>query len=174
VAAVALIVILAYAFWPKGNPPHDSTSEATKKAEDQTNPAPSTTGRSSAKVSNSTKITKPSLPSQPVSTKAAVHSSGGAVLQQVLPQVADSARRTITGRIKVRVEVSVDQSGNVTEAKLDKSGPSKYFARLSQQAAEKWKFEPAQANGQPAPSEWFLDFVFTSSGTNATSQQLKH
>jgi TonB family protein len=56
--------------------------------------------------------------------------------------------------------VVVDASGNVTGTSFDRPGPSKYFARLAQQAAEGWKFNPAQSGGQDVPREWILRFQF--------------
>jgi TonB family protein len=64
------------------------------------------------------------------------------------------------------VKVAVDASGNVISAALDSPGPSKYFARQALQAAQAWKFTPAQMNGQQVPSEWVLKFAFSSAGTD--------
>jgi len=38
--------------------------------------------------------------------------------------------------VKVTVNVDVDRSGNVEDAQLESSGPSKYFARAALQAAQ--------------------------------------
>lgn len=89
----------------------------------------------------------------------------GAVLHQVLPDVSSHARNTIQGHVRVSVKVTVDESGNVTEATLASPGPSRYFARLATQAAQEWKFSPAQAHGQPVPSQWLLRFAFGRSST---------
>ncbi len=90
----------------------------------------------------------------------------GAIVQQVLPEVPQSASRTITGKIRIRVKASVDENGNVSQAILDSPSKSNYFNRLAQQAAEKWKFSPAAGN-------WFIHFVFTSSGINANAEPAK-
>jgi TonB family protein len=84
----------------------------------------------------------------------------GAVLEQVLPDVPQSASDTITGTVRVRVRVAVDQAGNVTDAALDSPGPSKYFANLAVRAARRWKFKPPQKDGKDVPSEWLLNFGF--------------
>jgi TonB family protein len=80
------------------------------------------------------------------------------VLQQVLPDVSRGAQNTITGHVKVSVQVSVDASGSVSEAKFVSPGPSKYFADRSLAAARRWKFTPPQVSGQAAASEWILRF----------------
>ncbi len=98
-------------------------------------------------------------------------SSRGAVVEKVLPQVSASARHTITGKIKVQVKVDVDAAGNVTQATLHSPGPSKYFARLALESARGWKFEPAQADGKPVPSEWMLRFAFGRNGTEVSPVQ---
>ena len=95
----------------------------------------------------------------------------GSVLQQVLPPVASSARRTIDGKIKVGVRVEVDPSGKVTEVKLISPGPSKYFARLALEASREWKFTPPQVQGQAVASQWDLRFAFRRGGTDVVSTQ---
>ena len=95
----------------------------------------------------------------------------GSVLKQVLPQVSSSARQTIEGKIKVVVRVDVDSSGNVSEAKLVSAGPSKYFSRLSQEAARQWKFTPPQVQGKPVASQWTLRFGFRRAGTEVASTE---
>jgi TonB family protein len=82
----------------------------------------------------------------------------GSVVQQVLPEVSRSAQNTITGRVKVSVQVSVDASGNVSQAKLVSAGPSRYFADRALEAARRWKFAPPQVDGTAAASEWLLRF----------------
>jgi TonB family protein len=89
---------------------------------------------------------------------------GGDEVQQVLPNVPQSASNTIQGTIRVRVRVRVDASGNVTGADLDSPGPSKYFARLSLEAAQRWKFAPSS---QSAGRGFLLHFEFRNSGPRA-------
>jgi TonB family protein len=89
----------------------------------------------------------------------------GEVAHQVMPQVLQSARNSIQGRLKVRVKVNVDRAGNVEDAELESRGPSKYFARAALQAARDWKFKPATVNGRGVLSTWILRFEFTRGGT---------
>jgi TonB family protein len=86
--------------------------------------------------------------------------------------VSPSARDTIEGKIRVRVRVQVDASGNVTEARLESAGPSKYFARLSVEAAREWKFTPSQVQGRPVASEWVLRFGFRRTDTEVIPEQV--
>jgi TonB family protein len=96
------------------------------------------------------------------------------VLQQVLPEVSKTARNTIQGTVKVGVRVTVDSSGNVTKATFESPGPSKYFARKAIEAAQQWKFKPAQNHGQPVPREWTLRFQFKRSGTDVIPSPAAH
>ena len=88
-----------------------------------------------------------------------------------MPVVSHGARNTIQGKVKVRVRVQVDTSGNVTAATLDSPSPSKYFSRIALESAQGWKFTPAQAHGQFVPSEWTLRFGFTRSDTEVVPAQ---
>ncbi|MEJ2007627.1 MAG: TonB family protein [Acidobacteriota bacterium] len=91
----------------------------------------------------------------------------GGVRQKVLPNVPQSASDTIRGTIRVIVKVVVDPSGSVVEATLVSPGPSRYFARLSLQAAQKWKFWPAEVGGRHVSNERLLQFDYKNSGTEA-------
>ncbi len=84
----------------------------------------------------------------------------GSVSRQVMPDVSKSAQNTIEGRLRVVVEVSVDASGDVSEAKLVSPGPSVYFANRALAAARGWKFTPPQVDGRAAASVWVLRFQF--------------
>jgi TonB family protein len=95
------------------------------------------------------------------------------VSQQVVPEVPQSARNTITGKIRVTVQVSVDPSGKVSEAKLVSQAESKYFARLALEAARKWSFIPAQVNAHAVGSEWNLRFQFARAGTQVVASEVR-
>jgi TonB family protein len=97
----------------------------------------------------------------------------GRVLQEISPDVSQTARNTITGHVKVGVQVSVDTSGNVSQARLVSPVGSKYFANQTLAAARRWKFSPARVNGQPAPSEWVLRFQFGRASTKVSSAETK-
>jgi len=72
------------------------------------------------------------------------------------------------------VRVTVDSSGNVTNATFESPGPSKYFARKAMEAAQQWKFKPVQTDGQPVSREWILQFQFKNSGTNIIPSPAAH
>lgn len=97
----------------------------------------------------------------------------GSVLQQVMPDVSRSAQNTITGRIKVSVQVSVNSSGSVTQARLSSPGPSKYFANQALTAARRWKFNPPQVDGGAVASEWVLRFQFGRASTQVFPSETK-
>jgi len=102
---------------------------------------------------------------------AAVASSKGEVLDQVLPDVSEKARATIHGKVRVSVKVQVDPSGSVTGAEFDSPGPSQFFADLALQAARKWAFTPPEVNGKSVASEWRLKFEFTPKDTKVAPTQ---
>jgi len=112
----------------------------------------------------------PPSPARPAINTA---DAGGKVVKQVVPDVPKSARNTVTGKIKVNVEVDVNPSGKVTTAKLTRSGPSHYFANLALKAAQEWEFSPPEVNGQAAPSAWMLHFRFSRAGADVAPERLK-
>jgi TonB family protein len=89
-----------------------------------------------------------------------------------MPDLLPSAVQSIHGVVNVKVRVTVDASGNVESASLDAPGPSKYFAKMSLQAAQNWKFKPAQADGESTSRAWILNFKFTQAGADVTPVQV--
>ncbi len=138
-----------------------SAPQETHPTETSTAPANLPTGQSSPPFAEKTEATP-------------TGSSPGTVLHQVLPEVSRSAQSTIHGRVKVSVQVSVDASGNVSQAKLTSPGPSKYFANQALTAARRWKFNPPQVDGQASKSEWVLRFQFGRTSTQVFPAQIKH
>jgi TonB family protein len=108
----------------------------------------------------------------PAATKTA--SSAGAVTHQVIPEIPQSAKNTITGTIKVTVNVDVDSSGKVTSARLKSAGPSRYFAGKAVAAAQHWVFAPPVVEGRPTDSAWLLQFRFRRTSTQASFQRSNH
>jgi TonB family protein len=96
----------------------------------------------------------------------------GQVAGQVLPDVPREARNTIRGTVKISVRTDVDASGRVVSAKLDSAGPSKYFAKLTLDAARQWKFRPPNLNGGDVGSEWVLRFELTRTATKVRPVQV--
>jgi TonB family protein len=88
----------------------------------------------------------------------------GAVAERVMPDLLPSAQQSISGKVNVSVRVEVDAVGNVSNAAFDSAGPSRYFARQAMQAAQRWRFKPAQVDGKAVSSAWLLHFHFTQSG----------
>ena len=96
------------------------------------------------------------------------------VVTQVLPDLLPTAVHSIQGKINVEVRVTVDSGGNVSNAEFESEGPSKYFSKAALDAAQKWKFKPAQPGGQPAPSDWIINFQFKQSGVEVTPTRASH
>jgi TonB family protein len=162
VAVVALLIGLVV-FYPRGK----NTPAGTEVKPGQTAPAP-------APVVSSPESPKPAKKAASQSAAVQGAAAQGEVLHQVLPDVPQSARDTITGTVKVGVQVTVDSSGKVTAAELASPGPSPYFAKLALQAAQGWEFSPPQVNGQPAESVWLLHFRFRQTSTQASAERVRH
>lgn len=98
-------------------------------------------------------------------------SAQGQVAHRAMPEVLQSATRSIRGTVKVSVKVNVDRAGNVEDAELASRGPSKYFAQAALKAAQQWTFHPPQVGGRGVLSTWILQFEFTRDGTNVVPHQ---
>jgi TonB family protein len=137
-------------------PPATVQTPAAQTPAVQTNPAP-----------------EHSAPPPIKAPKTAQAPERGKVLQQVLPDVSRGAKNTITGHVKVGVQVAVDAEGNVTQATLISAGPSRYFANQSLAAARRWKFSPPRVGEEPSSSEWILRFEFGRKSTQVFPSQVK-
>jgi len=158
--AVLLLVGLAV-FFSRGKSVSPPTPIATTEQ-----PAPQAPPKTAPAPASQPQVREPAVaPNKAVA-------SGGEVAHQVLPDVPQSARNTITGTIKVNVQVEVDPSGKVTTAKFKSAGPSKYFAGLAMKAAQRWEFSPPEVDGKPTPSTWLLQFRFKRTSTQASPERV--
>jgi TonB family protein len=191
---VAIVVLAAAALLlgpklfnprPEAQPVSSASSQPPPSPDGQSAPAmrepaptPAETKPSATKQRDERHTSKAAAPSPAPAVAAATKiSTGGSdpgkVLQQIEPVVSRSARNTISGTIRIKVKVAVDAAGNIERATFVTEGPSKYFARQAMQAAQQWKFAPAQVNGQAAPSAWILHFGFRRSGIEVDSEPAK-
>ncbi len=107
------------------------------------------------------------LPPKPTRSDLATSPSAQ---HEVIPEVPQSARRTISGHIKVWVRVIVDQDGSVFAVTADRIGPSRYFQRLAIEAAKKWTFPPTDTRSRRLIQ---IRFDFSRDGTTARSVPLQ-
>jgi serine/threonine protein kinase len=140
IALIVVAVVIAILFAVKG-----THQPATPNAQTEATPA-----------------TQPPVAETPTSQVAPSAAMSG-IVRRVLPEPSAGALRTIQGHIKVRMRLSVDPSGNVSEARFTSAGPSKYFSRLSMEAAKQWQFTPIAGTSR----EWNVLFEFTRSGVEA-------
>lgn len=158
IGLVIAVLVAAAIFWSH-----------TKSATAPANPAAQQTAPMSPAQSAPPPKPNPAVPEPGVPAANAIPGQGG-VVRQVLPEISQSARNTISGTIKIVVRVEVDPTGKVTAARLKSAGPSQYFARLTVAAAQRWQFSAPQVNGQPIPSTWLLTFRLKRSGTQASAE----
>ena len=170
IVAALLVVFGVLHFRGKSSPAQDepattqSTPRAAPAAAPQVTPTPAPTTPSA----HAPAVHEPAP--APKKTSAA----GGEVTHQVIPEIPQSAKNTITGTIKVAVHVEVDAAGKVTSAKFKSAGPSKYFAGQALKAAQGWTFDPPQVDGQPVASAWLLQFRFKRGSTQASPSRITH
>lgn len=109
-------------------------------------------------ASKPAKPVEPEVPQQPDAPPSAIN--------EIIPDVPQSALDTIRGTIRVIVRVTLDKQGTVVAATADEPGPSRYFERLSVQAAKKWTFTPAKLEDQRV---MFVRFYFRRDGATANA-----
>jgi TonB family protein len=179
VAAVLLLAIVGPRIFRHHSPSETGPSSAVQSSAEQAESKPragQAAQPSLAKPQPSVRSDASHAADKPRAAKNAAtnHSSGpqGAVVQQISADVSRSALRTIHGKLKVRVKVTVDSSGQVTAASFDSRGPSRYFAERTLRAAKQWTFQPPQVDGRDVPSEWLLNFEFERSGASIRPAQI--
>ena len=98
----------------------------------------------------------PPKPASPVRVSKGV-SAGEAVtrVQPIYPQIA----RQVNASGEVVVQISISESGRVTEAKAVKGHP--LLRGAAEEAAKKWIFNPTLLDGKPVKQSGSLTFVFT-------------
>lgn len=106
-------------------------------------------------------------PSEDTSEGDTESDSAPGIVHKVMPSVIPQARNSIHGKVRVTLTVNVDQSGNVVESSFISRGPSRYFAKVAEEAARQWKFTPASADARA----WNLEFDFRRSGTTVRSTE---
>ena len=99
-------------------------------------------------------------------------SDDSAVLQRSMPEILPAAQASIHGEFDVKVRLSVDANGVVSDAMFDSEGPSKYFGRQALESSRHWRFKPAQMSGDAVRSVWLLEYHFTQSGVEITPTQI--
>lgn len=134
---------------------------------DQAQPQPQT--QAAAQTQPQAPVPAVSTPPAPAPAPSAQGSapSNPEIVTQVMPDLLPAAVRSIHGKLNVKVKVTVDASGNVSDAEFESEGPSKYFSKAAMDAAQKWKFKPV-------PGTWILDFQFKQSGVEVTPTPASH
>jgi hypothetical protein len=102
-----------------------------------------------------------------------VMNAKGAVLKRLLPSVAPGAFQSMRRPVQVDVRVSVNSKGTVSSAQSVTQSRGNYWARISQQAAEGWKFKPPVSEGQAQASYWMLLFEYNHGRIDVIATQLR-
>ena len=133
-------------------------TEPAKKTEEKPEPQPDRSrivaGSQQADDANKVKATTSSKPTGPVAV--------GSLLPYVSKQAAPvypPAARTMRATGIVKVEVTVDEAGNVAEVQ-NASGPALLQAS-AKDAIRKWKFRPIMVDGQAVKATGFVNFNFS-------------
>jgi TonB family protein len=154
-ALVLIPVVIALVWFGAstfGSKPESATQLAT--------PAPAAS--EPAPVVNAPVVSAPAVSTgSPAQPAAAAADAPPSPVNEVLPAVSRGALNTVRGTIRVTIRVTLDQNGAVVAAAATESGPSRYFARHSLEAAKQWTFTPAKS---AEPRTMLVRFYFKRSG----------
>lgn len=175
-AALVLLLIVAavvglkvFSGEPKARPEPAAKTEITSAEPGQVEnvTAPENDQPASNEKKNLDRVPAAPAPVQPKQPASALvtGASGEDVIHRVIPDAPQSALDTIRGTVRVSIRVSVNPSGDVSDVTIDSPGPSRYFAKLAQQAAQQWKFAPSSGTA----GDWILRFEFSNTGAKASS-----
>jgi serine/threonine protein kinase len=166
VAAVVIVPRIRDEAPPEPSPPVEETRLPVPVPQQSPEPAPPPATRPVKPAREPAPPRRPPEPaSQPRAEPRREVDSGDAVLSGPLPDVAPESLRTVSGKIRVSVGVTVDDSGSVTGASLESAGPSRYFAQQCLRAAGRWKFAAGAAG------RWLVRFEITSSGVTSSARR---
>ncbi len=180
IVAVIVIVAIVAGIEMRGShngPSSDSPAQASSQVQEsqtqsQSVPQPAPQPEPARQPASAAASPSPKPKTERVSRRSDTASVPAGIVRQVMPEPSKGARNTVHGKIRIAVKVAVDSSGNVTDVTFVSSGPSKYFARLAHDAAQQWKFAPAQMDGQNIASEWLLKFAFSRKGTEVSPSRV--
>ena len=170
-AAVLLAIVAAGIYWftsGETRPEATSAVAAPRVASETPRRPEAVTSQAPASQSPSRRVVASQVPAAAAPLAAPVTPARArdpaSVIHEVIPVVPRNASQTIRGTIRVSARVIVDASGSVVAASSEDPGPSRYFERLSLEAAKKWKFAPAETGEKRL---MLVKFNYTRSGTTA-------
>jgi TonB family protein len=172
-AFVGVVVVLALAWIAIGALRSDSNSDELSAPEHASEVAASASPvPSTAPAATSAETSAAHSQSPEAQTQIAVPESAGtnmvpSPIDEVLPTPSRNALQTIRGTIRVFIQVTIDKQGKVVAAESQQAGPSRYFERLSLEAAKQWTFTTTDSE-QPRTS--LLRFHFTRDGVTGHAQ----
>jgi len=173
VAAVVLTGVFAFRPAPTTETPPPVVAElkteprVIQKPAPASPPAPTPAAKPKPAKPEPPKPTAAPTPPKPVESKPTASTDTDGVAR-VMPDIPSSARRTIRGRVRVNVRVTVDPDGRVTQATSAPPAASAYFTTRVLAAARSWKFPPASA-----PSEWMLRFELLRGDTRVSAAKAR-
>jgi len=167
IAALAAVFIVALGGWlmraPRSTPSSGAVSVQPAAAVETNPPAEKPNAVNAAGPASPANPANPAKPANPAGAAPA----GGGILSRAMPDIPQKARNTISGKVTVNVKVSVDPSGSVQDATLERPRSSKYLSDRAVAAARLWKFEPASV-----PQEWLLRFELYRDRTTVSPSRL--
>jgi serine/threonine protein kinase len=147
---------------PAQTQPSPTQSTSTPSSDDDTQSSAATPSKARTDVQPVSQAAQSAPPADISSSAPATRAEDapGDVAKRVLPNVSPAAAEGMRGPVLVEIRVHVSKSGSVESATYMTSGPGNYFGKISQRAAEGWKFDPPMRHGRAEPSVWLLRFSY--------------
>jgi serine/threonine protein kinase len=161
--AVAAALLISIAVWVR----FSDTSQAHPQSSVVSAPTPVAPALIPTSPQPDSEPSGPVVPS-PIQPSVPPEVTQNAALLEAKPNVPQDISEKIQRPIPVTLRVLVGPSGDVVGALMENPGPSKYLARLAEEAAREWKF--AETDEQSA-RVWLLRFEFTREGVTAKATE---
>jgi TonB family protein len=123
-------------------------------------------------VDGASTVESQSAVGEPDAGDAAADVAAGDPVGRFVPDVPKAILERIRGVVRVKVRIRFNESGDVVEAELASPPGSRYFDKMAQSAARRWKFQPVGDGGSAVEGTRTLRFEFWPEGCDASADPI--
>lgn len=173
--AAAAILVAALVIWlitSRSKPVQEAPPAKPVPAQISAAPAAPVASAPAPKPERARKVEPLPKPEESVKSALSAVPSAPELVNQVMPDVLEKARRSIHGTLTLNARVHVDAYGAVTDAVIAGPAHSRYFSTATLKAVRRWKFRPVKEGDTFVPQEWTVRFDYTRDDTKVALQHV--